>query len=220
MLKLTQNHKIAISVAAIFMISLSIMLFLLGGNSQNMQHLKTSVSHSSESSNTETEMSAKYKNYFSEPSDLVFAVDAAGKFTYASEEFCELIKSDCKLLSGKLFFKYVNEEDLADFASTHAKIVKEENDSQGLGPFRLQKANGEKGALVMLSVHAVLDSNKEISEIVFCVKDITKKVDDMNIDVKEIESQYPKTSQEEDEDARPGDSRLMVDKISFLPLNP
>ncbi|MDD3861478.1 MAG: PAS domain-containing protein [Candidatus Gracilibacteria bacterium] len=238
MLKLTQAHKIAVSVVAIFMFSLSVMLFLLDIGDRNLGHIQASVGHSTNHSDFDDgdknvdpvlKLLSEYVAYFPYSNDIIFSVDVEGKFLYTSESFCKLLKKDCTLLKGKLFFKYVHEEDLAELASAHAKIVKDNEDTKGAGPYRLQKANGEKGALVMFDIHVVPDKNGEVGEIVFSVKDITKKVDDMKIDVKEIEMEDPKTSEailefgpesspesspEKDEDKNPRfeDSRLMADK--------
>lgn len=233
MLKLTQAHKIGISVAAIFMVSLSIMLFMLSGNSQDLGHMQADVSHSSggEASvegDSNSELLNKYKAYFEKPGDIIFATDAESKFTYANPDFCKLIEENCGLINGKLFFDYVNEKDLADFASTHAKIVKTGDNLEGLGPYRLHKANGDQGALVMINIHTLLDNDKKVVEIVFSLKDITKQVNEMKDDLPAKEPVDTKSSEvlplpkanepaikEEGEDSRPGDTRLMVKKISF-----
>ncbi|MFA7685176.1 MAG: PAS domain-containing protein [Candidatus Gracilibacteria bacterium] len=224
MLKLTQGHKIAISVAAIFMVSLSIMLFLLGGGSQNLGHVQADVSHSTSNGESEGEgdlslkLLEEYEAYFEESSDIVFATDAASKFTYASEDFCKLIEENCSLINGKLFFDYVDGKDLADLASTHAKIVKNGNDSKGLGPYRLHKANGDQGPFVMLSTHSILDNEKKVVEIVFSLKDITDKLNEMQKETPIQEEVHTKSSEEvtlPEDDSRPGDTRLMVEKVSF-----
>jgi PAS domain S-box-containing protein len=237
MLKLTQTHKIAISVAAIFMVSLSIMLFLLSGNSQNLGHVQTNVSHSTSSERggeTESEgdldskILEKYKAYFEDSDDMIFATDAEGKFTYASKNFCELIGENCDLITGKLFFDYVNGKDLADLASTHAKIVKNGDDSEGLGPYRLHKSNGDQGSLIMFNIHTILDGDKKVVEIIFSLKDITDKVNEMHKETPPEEKTDTKSSEilplpheddselKDDEDnSRPNDTRLMVEKISF-----
>ena len=143
-----------------------------------------------------------------------------GKFTYASPDFCKLIEENCGLITGKLFFDYVNGNDLADFASTHAKIVKNGDDSEGLGPYRLYKANGEQGPFVMLNIHVLLDNDKKVVEIVFSLKDITGKLNEMQKETPVQEEVDTKSSEEvplpeKEEDSRPSDARLMVEKISF-----
>ncbi|MFA6917642.1 MAG: PAS domain-containing protein [Candidatus Gracilibacteria bacterium] len=234
MIKLNQSHKIAISVAAIFMVSLSIMLFLLSGGNQNLGHLQANVQHAgsagegSAEGNLNSKILEKYKSYFKDPSEIIFSVDSEGKFKYASDGFCELIDIDCTLAPGKLFFDYVHSNDLADLASKHSKMIREEKDVDGIGPYRLYHKNSKGESLVMFNVHIILDNDKKPSEIVFSVKDITKKVDEMRVVKPEPENNSPKVFEvipepftpkldEEDEKdtPRPGDTRMMVEKISF-----
>ena len=229
MLKLNQSHKIAISVASIFMVSLSIMMFLLGSGNQNLGHIQASIGHAGATEATTEEPESKtedvYKSYFKDPDPAIFSVDSEGKFKYLNDEFCELLNQDCIKLEGTLFFEQIHYTDLADMASKHAKIVQGGKDLSGVGPFRLnKKGTGNATALVMFDIHAVLDDNKEVSEIVFSVKDITSKVSDMNEDnnadagtdfskkdpVTPVEKSEPTDTEESQED-----SRLMVDKISF-----
>ena len=234
MLKLNQSHKIAISVASIFMVSLSIMMFLLSSSNQTLGHVQANVSHSGSTQtateNSETKTEDTYKSYFKDPYPAIFSVDSEGKFKFLNDEFCKLLDQDCTKLEGTLFFEQIHSTDLADMASKHAKIIKDEKDMSGVGPYRLnKKGNGNATTLVMFDIHAVLDENKEVSEIVFSVKDITAKVNDMKVDNDaDAGTDYsqkepanlaePKENPAEPSDStetRPGDNRLMVDKISF-----
>jgi PAS domain S-box-containing protein len=222
MLKLNQSHKIAISVASIFMVSLSIMMFLLSSGNQNLGHVQANVSHSgsaeTSAEHSDTKSEDTYKSYFKDPYPAIFSVDSEGKFEYANDDFCKLIDQNCEKIMGTLFFEQIHSTDLADMASKHAKIVKDGKDLNGVGPFRLnRKGNGNATTLVIFDIHAILDDKKGVSEIVFSVKDITEKVNNMTDDNNaDAGTDYSESEPTDSKDTiRPGDSRLMVDKISF-----
>jgi PAS domain S-box-containing protein len=231
MLKLEQRHKIAISVAAIFMVSLSVMLFLLGDVGKNVGHVQANVGHSGGEGKWEEviseEVEAKklleeYKAYFKDSGDLIFSTDVEGKFKYLSENFCDLIDQNCNESEDELFFDYMHSSDLSSMASKHAKIVQDGKDLSGVGPYRFRVGNSDSYVLVMFNIHIVLDDENEVIEIVFFVNDITKKVNEMHnintepvrTDVKSSESSESDEESEDDDGLRPGDNRLMVEKIS------
>jgi len=229
MLKLEQRHKIAISVGAIFMVSLSVMLFLLGDGGKNVGHVQANVGHAGGegkweeviSEEVETErLLEEYKSYFKDSGNLIFSTDVEGKFKYLSESFCKLIDVNCYESVDELFFNYMNSDDLAVMASKHAKIVQDGKDINGVGPYRFQVGDSNHYVLVMFNIHVILDEENEVVEIVFSVNDITKKVNGMHnintepvrTEIKSSESDEPSDSEEKD--SRPGDNRLMVEKIS------
>lgn len=237
-MKLSQNHKIAVSVASIFMVSLSIMMFLLSGNPELGHNMQANVSGhgvaTEGSEGTGDAVLQTYEEYFKESNSMIFSIDSESKFKYLSEDFCELLDADCKELIGKLFFDYVSSKDLPDLASKHAKIVNDTKDIDGIGPYRLMRDHGQAEIFVMMNVHSIVNKNT-ITEVVFSVKDITKKVEEINggsattaarsdlkngktsevIEQKPVETTPAKEDQTSKDETRPGDSRLMVEKISF-----
>jgi len=204
---LSQNRKIAMSAIAVFVASFTFMVIFLGGSDTNLGSMKTDVLHASENTAELVDESTISDD------ELIFVTDAEGVFIDASDSFCKLVSKSCKLLKGKKLFNYINSEDLADFASVHAKLLQGGARIDGLGPFRF--ISGSKEKLLILSAKTKEDDNKVV-EIIFNAEDLTEQINQLHLNDDEedkswVEILYPKIKNIKSDD----DPKLLVDKISY-----
>ncbi len=178
MLEFSQNKKIAISAVAMFVVSLSTMVFFLGGNIEGGADVLGANSSHNESESDVVE------NSFS------FTTDVGGNITAASTDFCSLINKSCDLIVKKSLYKFVNKEDVSDLAAVFGKLAQKAQIIDSIGPIRVS-GDVSKGKLVILkaqSMESDKGKNKKVENIKFWVKDITDKVDgEKNVEAKPSE---------------------------------
>jgi len=231
MIKLSQNKKIAISAISIFIISFSIMLFFLKNSPQDTGKGQASVMHSndesSETANGDShepssevtsgeakgtvDIEKAYRSYLKNTKNPIFVVDEEDKFTYVSSDFCDFMHARSGMLIGQLFLNYINNKDLALFIIDHNKAIQHGKEVYAIGPYRIKHENDEH--LVLFDIYPILENGK-VKHMVFGVKDITEKVEEMNDNVDTDVSPLDKTedSPESDSPETKQDPRLMVDK--------
>ncbi len=181
---LSQNKKIAITSVALFMVSLSVMLVFLESGGKSMEgHGQTSVVHQGAGGHGEPVkkpetlplgLDLKYKPHFSQKNQSVFVTKADGNIAYSNDFFCKMMRTECKGLKDKQFFDLVNNEDVADFAKHHSKVVAEGAELQGFGPYRLKAGEGQ--IMVLLSAYPVLNDQSQVTSVIFKARDITAQV--------------------------------------------
>ncbi|MFH1283968.1 MAG: PAS domain-containing protein [Candidatus Peregrinibacteria bacterium] len=204
MLTLSQNKKIAISAIAIFAVSFMFMLFFLETGGIQTTTIQTDAVHVNESSIAEASLEAAYREYLSDKDAPMVVIDVEGKVKYASADFCSMLSVKCDALTGHSLFDHINSKDMAEFVSSHSKLISEGEKLEGIGPYRISGNDGE--LLVMLSAYPVLNKKNKVIEIIFSAKDLTEQVEELNKNTDNdpgpawIKHIYP-------------DSRLMVDKI-------
>ncbi len=209
---LSQNKKIAIAALAIFIVSFSVMLFFLGGNSLEIENTHTNVLNSSHNSETHDEVNKP------DPAELSFITDSEGTFKYTANGFCKLMKLSCSEFEDKKYYDYINSGDLNDLILVQTKLVKEGDKIEAMGPYRMIQGNDE--ILVLLNAEPILDKDGKVESIIYHVKDLTEQVENLNhkeTDKGESKAKdwtrilYPKIKNMSDD----AESRLMVDKITY-----
>lgn len=182
MLKFSQNLKILVAALSVFVISLSVILFFLESHDTTLEEVQTNVlSHSGaeEEEGAENPLEQVYREKI-EDEDVeelpFFVTDAGGKFVYLTEEFCELLERSCKKLAGKVLFEYVNAKDLPELVVADTRVINKKEPLKGAGPYRLDAQEKEK--VLIFNVYPILNNNKQISKMIFAVKDITDQVKD------------------------------------------
>lgn len=218
--KISQNNKVAISAIALFIVSFSVMLFFLSSESQNIG----AANVLSDSHSEKTEQHFKYlsieplfETYLKSFKEPLFVTDFEGYFEYTNQGFDEFFENNIESLKGKKFFDYVNTKDLSELAQSYTKIIQSGEDLNGIGPFRILSQEKEK--LVILNAHPHKNRQGKVEKIVFTVKDLTDKAEELNENPKTeevpegnwIDRLYPKIEEIENSDAK-----LLVDKIGFL----
>lgn len=202
---LTQNRKIAVAVMIVFVVSFSVMTFFLSKNGGVTEHGKASVAHSTSGETSGkgsalSEVEVKYRELLDEDESPVFATDPSGKFTFLSKSFCDMLRiNDCVTLEGKLFYDYVNADDLSQIISVHTDLLNKGKKVDGSGPYRIKSGDVEK--MVMLDIVPVLDKEENLETAVFAAHDITKQVKELNDSTKAVNQIIEKNEKNADEDS-------------------
>lgn len=222
MIQLTQNKKIAISAVALFAISFAVMLIFLGSNGGNFDAGFTNVLGAGESetqseTKTETKTEAKtevpYSKYIEDLKAPFFVANMSGDVVYASKNLLTLLSVKDSEFIGNSFYDFINIKDVSDAASLFTKLVQDKQKVNGIGPFRMIKGDSE--ILVLFNAVPIMGDHDKVSEILFSVKDLTDKVQDLkngedNTDQKIwLEQVYPKIKELRDQTK----IKMMVDKM-------
>ena len=143
MFKITQNRKVLLMAVSIFVVSVSMILFFVGGNGQdlsvsneNLQTQLLEVFHHNE------EKVDDYRELLGDPDSPLFVVESDGTFSYLSPDFAEKIGYSEEELLGEAFFPYIHSKDLPVFVTAFTKLVQNGEQQSNLGPFRIEMKNG------------------------------------------------------------------------------
>jgi len=169
MQKISQNKKIAISAIALFVISLSTMIFFLGGDANVASEGGANVMGSHGGAEKEGGGSSI------DISKTGFSTDLSGNILVTSKEFCKLLGQKCEDIVKQPIYKYVDKDDFSEVAAVLGKLSVSEQTIDSIGPIRIgTDSNSMK--IVILSAQSVKDHDGKMMGINFSVKDITDKV--------------------------------------------
>ncbi|PIR55379.1 hypothetical protein COU74_01250 [Candidatus Peregrinibacteria bacterium CG10_big_fil_rev_8_21_14_0_10_36_19] len=178
MVQISQNKKIAISAFAVFVVSFSVMLFILKHSGQDFEHGAANIlaaSHSAEENDhSDYSKLEDVKSYINE-NEISFILNLQGDIYESSKKFCELLEMDCQDIKGSSVFDVIHTSDVKTFAADNAKIITSKEKFEGLGPYRLSSENGE--AMVLLNTKPLMQNN-QIEYISVQVEDLTAKIEE------------------------------------------
>ena len=233
MTTLSQGKKIALTAVAIFSVSLTMLIIFLDESKYGLHNGSASVmtshksSHGEEAETPSHEEGAAEYQYLGDilEEQAAFVTSPEGKLLEVNEAFCELLDRQCESFKDSSIFDYVNSKDISELAGVHGKIVHDGAEFDGLGPYRMLKNNKE----IMLLFDAIpsIGESEKVENIIFRVKDITEKVEQLNSskkesdaeveEVKEVDSKeswveqlYPKVEEKKGE----ADDKLLVNKTA------
>ncbi|MBI5754434.1 hypothetical protein HZA40_04800 [Candidatus Peregrinibacteria bacterium] len=158
MLNFSQNKKIAISAVALFAVSLTTMIFFLGGDVKGGADVLEAGSDGVDK--------------------VTFSTGVSGNITEASADFCRILNKNCAQIVKKSLYDYINKVDFPDFAATVGKLAQKAQNIEAIGPIRF-KIDGANEKMFILNAQSVQDREGKVNSINFSVKDITNKVEDI-----------------------------------------
>lgn len=167
MVKFSQNKKIGISAVALFAVSISTMVFFLGGDVKGGANVM-GAGGSDHGGSTEVAEHVENKTGFS--------TDLSGNITVASKEFCKLLDRGCEEIIKQPIYKYVNKDDFLELSEVLGKLAVKVQSIDSIGPIRVS-ADQDKEKIIILSAQSLQGDEGKITGISFSVKDITDKVD-------------------------------------------
>jgi PAS domain S-box-containing protein len=156
-----KNNKNVILIAvAMFVASITGLLFFLSDEKFNHQEYKADVLSAD---HTETESEEQHEINYDELPELkegpAVIIGMDGLVDFANREYEEQSQYDNEEMVDKLFFSYVHPDDLADMLSKYGQVIASEEPESVVGPYRLKNADG-KYELYMASLKPVEADNK------------------------------------------------------------
>ena len=179
MLRLSQNNKIAISAAAMFAISFSILLMFLtkyGGVDKAQNNvLNHGGGHGDGHSEEETHSESAWSAFVPE-SGVFLVVEPDGNFKYLSDPVVELLK--IRSYDENSFFDYINSKDLGKIVEAETEMIHKLEPQTGIGPIRMLRGNEE--VLVLINGWPILSEDQEHLEyIIFEIVDLSEKIEEL-----------------------------------------
>lgn len=238
-MSISQNKKIALSVVAMFFVSFASMLLFLRSNGSDTGHIQTEVLGADHTTSIELTEPSKweeeiiYKGLIDEINTPFVVTNVEGEMIFAESDYCELISTKCEYVEGKKIFDFINSRDLTDIFAHHTKMIQNRRSIKGMGPYRM--LNDDEEILVLMSAYPILDDKDEVEKIIYTVRDLTQKVQELseeesgeesggengresggeNPNENWIKNLYPSVNEMENIDSL-DKTKLIVDKISFI----
>lgn len=179
MLKYVQQNKQVIVVAvALFIVSMSALLFFLGSNTDFQAHdLKTNVIESADHKPVQNE-ETHYRQLLKNNEDPFVVMKVNGSIDFISSNFESTLGYSEKEAQTQVFFNLLNPDDLSVFLGGFGKVLQSEQGVTIVGPYRIRNQKGDYHLHIGSAVPIVVKG--KIEEIVLSTKDISAQVPEEN----------------------------------------
>lgn len=171
---LKQNKNIFIVALGLFIASMSTLLFILSGEKDSVNELKTNVVDSI-TLKSHQEEERNYRELIDNHDDPIIVLSLDGTIEFASWDFEANSGYRQKELKEELFFSILHPEDLGTFMTAFGKVLETENSITMIGPYRLRDGNGEYH-VHMGSVHPLKEHDKVV-KIGVTTRDISYEIE-------------------------------------------
>lgn len=175
MLKYIQQNKQVIMVAvALFIVSMSALLFFLGSNTEFQAHdLKTDVIETVDHKPAQNE-ETHYRQLLKNNEDPFVVMNVNGSINFTSSNFESTLGYSEKEAQNQVFFNLLNPEDLSIFLGGFGKVLQSEQGVTIVGPYRIRDKKGDFHLHIGSAVPVVVKG--KIEKIVLSTKDISAQV--------------------------------------------
>ncbi len=218
---LKHNRNILIIAIAIFMGSLSMLLFFMNEDSPHENDVKTDVIDSVSLKNSQEE-EKKYREMVENEEDTLMVVGLDGKIDLVSWDFEGTAGYKEIDLKNRLFFDLLHPEDIGIFLSAFGTVIESEKPLTMVGPYRLRDSNGQyhfhMGSLYPYKkgpkIVKVIITTRDISETL----ENSKKAPQQNAGDSEINSEEyksPKIRNEKNINSHPLADKLLSLRQDF-----
>ncbi len=171
---LNQNKHVILIAVALFVVSVSTLLFFLGANPEVQKHeVKADFLEGINVKSLQEDEShyRKLTNNLEDPI-LVLALDGSIEFVSRDvESKWSYVKKD---IVHQSFFVLLHPDDLPDFLGVFGKVLQTEQPVNTIGPYRIRAKNGEYRMIIGLA--APLIEKGKVQKIVIAAKDITSEL--------------------------------------------
>jgi len=168
---LTKSKLITLGVCGII-ISITSILFIFGEHKLNHDDFKASVLEISGFETTEDE--DYYRKIVENYMDMVFILKKDATIHFLSENTGDKLNFSNDELKNNNLFNFIHPKDLPYFANNLIEIIQDQNEISNIGPFRIQKPNGEYDMYMSDGYPLTSKQNEEIIGIALILKDISR----------------------------------------------
>jgi len=222
---ISQNKKIIISAFGLFVVALTSMILFL--TNATPEHSEANVlgsqhgvlQHGDENSMSLDNLEATYRKEIEDDKSPFFVINTDGKFTFATDDFCEMFAYNPQDLKNVDLYELLNKSDLSKFFAEQVDVLQSKTPEKALGPYIFKHRNHRY--LLLLNVYPLPKDAENIEELLFTFKDLTDAL-----------NETPNPLDEDDSDNRkaPSDNRyhwqdnagfsngitnIVADKVSF-----
>ncbi len=179
---LKQNKHVIMVAVALFVVSMSTILFFIGSNGGlNGGEIKTDVLDPpavTESIDVKSmqEKETAYRKLVNDQEDPVFVMNVDGTIRFASWDVENALGYKQTEINKQIFFLLIHPDDLSTFLGAFGKVIQNKKPETMVGPYRLRDNKGEYH-LNMGSLYPIMNGDS-VEEIAISSRDITKKVQD------------------------------------------
>ena len=211
------NKNVILAAVALFIVSLTALLFFLSEDTANHGELKADVVDSL-TLKSEMEEEKSYRDEIGEQEGPFIVVKPDGLIDFMSWEYETMTgyaKDDVK---EELFFSFIHPEDLPKIISAFGKVIANGTPMMMIGPYRMRNSNGEYHFHIA-SLYPVMKHDK-VEKIAFVCRDITAELEETE------KNEQQEAAEEEENKVSHGkkirdekendDKKLVVEKLAQL----
>ncbi len=168
---LSQNKHVILIAVALFVVSMSTLLFFLGSNTETQQHeIKTDLLENSKvKSLNDTE--DYYRKLVNNHEDSILALALDGSIEFASLDTESKWGYGKKDILNQSIFVLLHPDDLPDFLGVFGKVLQTEHSVNTMGPYRVR--GKDSGYRIIIGLATPLMEKGKIQKIIITAKDIT-----------------------------------------------
>lgn len=173
MQNLSQNKKIALASALVFVFSFVSMIFFLDSKDQDHgagHHGQANVLHIPSQA-----VEPYLEEVLANNEQAVLVSTPEGVLKHANDYTCGFLFKNCDKWFGKNVFDLIQSDDHSELFAAHSKVLQEQKEIDGVGPVLLGTEGAER--LVMVNIKPIVAKDDKVKYIVFYLKDITEKIE-------------------------------------------
>ncbi len=205
---LSQNKHVILVAVALFVVSMSTLLFFLGADPKGQQHeIKTDLLDSADVKSPK-DIEDRYRKLINNNEDPVLALALDGTIEFASRDAELKWGYGKKNIVNQSIFVLLHPDDLPDFLGVFGKVLQTEHAVNTIGPYRVLGKNDEYR--VIIGAAAPLIEKGKIQKIIIAAKDITDELSEKSS--RDKSKPVPKKGKPIRDEKHPVDGRIIADK--------
>lgn len=183
-----KNNKNVILIAvAMFVVSITVLLFLLTEEHTQTNNLTANVMQSAKTAGHE-KSEQEYRNKFASNNEPFIVLGLDGKIDFASWDYREFSGYSDEELTDQMIFTLVDPADLPMLVASFGEVVATQDAKSMVGPYKIKNKDGEYRTHIA-SLYPILEDDKVVG-VIFNPKDITDAISP----VEEIDSNQQTTT--------------------------
>ena len=173
---ISQNKYVLLSATALFVVSMSTLLFFFGNNmkASHNQELQTDVMQTVDIKSLQEDEN-KYRKLLNNEQDPIVVLNLDGTVDFTSGDIESILGYKQNELSHQMFLLLMNPEDIATFMGAFGTAIQTEKPVTTVGPYRIRDKNGQYHINIGSAV-PVIDNGK-IVKIAISTRDITNELE-------------------------------------------
>lgn len=201
---ITQNKNIIMVAVALFIVSMSTLMFFIGNNNElkHSSDFKADIIDVMKMKSPE-EQEKKYRELAHNEKDSIVVLNLENSVEFMSADLESSLGYTQDEIAHQPFYKLIHPEDLAIYLGGFGQVLKTQQTVNVVGPYRMRNKNSDYQMHIATAVPS-LEENK-VTHIILVIRDISESMKDKpRSNEKKIKNQ-----------SNNSDARLMAEKINL-----
>lgn len=201
------NKNVILTAVALFMVSLTALLYVLTGEVQGEYGELSANVVDSISIKSQMEQEKVFRSMTGDHVGPLVVVETHGLIDFASWDFESTTGYKAEALENQLFYSFVHPEDMPQFLASLGKVIATGEEVPMVGPYRIRTAEGDY-RMQVASFYPIKNAEGKTENIIFAIQDLTEDIESEDSEEESQPNEKTIRNMEEEDD-----SRLVVENV-------